>query len=161
MGNLGNVDFNQVSASFGGEREPLPKGEYQLVVEGSEIKMTKAGNGSYAGFTMQVVDGPHQGRKVWLNCNLTNPSEKAEQIGRAELKGLAAACGVTGTLSDTSQLHGRMFRGLVDQETGRDGKVRNRIVKCLTGKGLAPTTPATTTPQLAAQNSFGDDDIPF
>ena len=88
-----------------GNFEPLPAGWYTVVVNGAEIKNTKAGNGQYIAVRYDVTGPTHQGRVVFGNLNIKNPNPKAEEIGRQQLGELMRAIGLS-ALQDTDQLIG-------------------------------------------------------
>lgn len=102
--------------------QPLPAGVYTTLIVDSDVKPTKSG-GTQAIFTLQVVDGPFAGRKVFARLNVRNASAEAERIGQAQLSALCHAAGVL-QLQDTSQLHGKVVRAKVTvrkDETGQYG----------------------------------------
>lgn len=107
--------------------DPLPPGEYQVVITDSEEKENSKKTGSYMQFTFEVVDGDHKGRKLWSRLNLNNPNDQAVGIARGELKAMCQAVGVM-QLKDTAQLHDLPLLVKViakpDKETG---EVRNEI----------------------------------
>jgi len=88
-----------------GNFEPLPAGWYTVVVNGAEIKNTKAGTGQYIAVRYDVTGPTHQGRVVFGNLNIKNPNPKAEEIGRQQLGELMRAIGLN-ALQDTDQLIG-------------------------------------------------------
>lgn len=88
-----------------GNFEPLPAGWYTAVVNGAEIKNTKAGNGQYIAVRYDITGPTHQGRVVFGNLNIKNPNPKAEEIGRQQLGELMRAIGLS-TVQDTDQLIG-------------------------------------------------------
>lgn len=103
QGNLGGTfDANTVAPQE--TFDPIPTGWYKAMVTDSALKNTKAGTGQYLKLEWQVLEGEHQGRKVFDNINLANPNPKASEIGQRQL---SAVCHATGTLqiSDSSQLH--------------------------------------------------------
>jgi hypothetical protein len=85
--------------------EPLPAGWYTAVVNGAEIKNTKAGTGQYIAVRYDITGPTHQGRVVFGNLNIKNPNPKAEEIGRQQLGELMRAIGLA-TVQDTDQLIG-------------------------------------------------------
>jgi hypothetical protein len=85
--------------------DPIPGGEYTATVTRSELKQTKAGTGQYISLGWQVEGPSHQGRIVFDNININNPSEKAEEIGRRQLNELLRAIGMA-RVSDTDELIG-------------------------------------------------------
>lgn len=109
MANLG-IDLRQVDETQSTNFEPVPNGIYSVQVTGSESKQNKAGTGSFLKIEFTVVDRNYNGRKFWHNFNLFNPSEKAQNIGRAELKRCILACGLSDAVRDSSEMHGKMLR---------------------------------------------------
>jgi len=85
--------------------DPIPAGDYHLVVAESELKDTKKGDGQYIWLKMSVVGPTHQGRILFANLNIRNPNPKAEDIGRQQLGSVLRAIGVA-SLTDTDQLIG-------------------------------------------------------
>jgi len=85
--------------------DPIPAGDYHLVVSESELKDTKSGTGQYIWLKMSVVGPTHQGRILFANLNIRNPNPKAEDIGRQQLGSVLRAIGVA-SLTDTDQLIG-------------------------------------------------------
>ena len=117
---------------------PLPKGEYMAMVTDSQMKVTKAGTGEYLALTMQIIEGKHADRKIWENLNLHNPNEVAEQIARANLKAISAACGFE-SLDDTDQLNNIPFILVLDID--RKDPTRNRVMGYKrAGSGAAPSS---------------------
>ncbi len=103
MANLGGTfDANAVEPSA--PREILPPGDYTVQIVESEMADTKAGNGQMLKLTMDIIDGPHTGRKLWDRLNLVNPNAQAVEIAQ---RTLSAICHATGqlTVSDSEQLH--------------------------------------------------------
>jgi len=100
--------------------EVLPKGEYTLKGTEAEEKATSKNDGSYIAGVFEVVKGEHAGRKVWMNFNINNPSDKAEKIGREQIVGWARACGKPNA-QDTDELLERNFQAKLDIEKGTGG----------------------------------------
>jgi hypothetical protein len=85
--------------------EPVPAGWYSVRVNDADLRTTKAGNGQYIAVRYDIVGPSHEGRVVWGNLNIKNPSSKAEEIGRQQLAELMVAVGLK-KVSDTDQLIG-------------------------------------------------------
>ena len=85
--------------------EPLPAGWYTAVVNGADIKVTKAGTGKYISVRYDITGPTHQGRVVFGNLNIKNPNPTAEKIGREQLGEIMRAIGLA-TVQDTDQLIG-------------------------------------------------------
>jgi len=112
-------------APQGPSREPLPRGMYQVIVMGSDLKPTQAGTGHYIELTLQVIDGEHSGRRIWDRLNVSNPNKTAEDIAKRQLQLLCLAAGVT-TLTDTEQLHDIPVLAEIDLD--RKDPSRNRVM---------------------------------
>ena len=84
--------------------EPIPEGQYVVILESSDLKTTKAGDGQYLKCSFQVIDGDYKGRKVVMNMNIENKNDTARNIGRSQLNALCKAANVLNP-SDSCQLH--------------------------------------------------------
>ena len=123
--------------------EPLPSGWYTAIVEDSTIKNTKNGAGQYLELTLQVVEGPAKGRKVWDRLNLWHQSDQTREIAQRTLSALARAAGVL-HLSDSSALHGKLVQAKVQFVAETDRFPAKNEVKGYQGAGAAapPAVPA-------------------
>lgn len=92
---------------------PIPAGWYTVKISEASIRTTRAGTGQYIAIRFDIVGPTHQGRVLFGNLNISNPSEIAERIGHEQLKKITEAIGVT-RLVDTDQLLG----GVVDVKVG-------------------------------------------
>jgi len=144
--------------SFG----PLPAGEYGVRIVDACVKQTNAGNGFYIKLEMETETK----RRVWWNLTLSNPSEKATQIGKEQLDSVRQAVGLV-ALSDTNELIGK----LITVKLSVDGEY-NKVNYCKTYEGQAPaamTPPAPVTPPAwpgaaparPLQSAPAIDEIPF
>lgn len=84
---------------------PLPAGWYSATISQSELKDTKSGTGQYIKLRYDITGPTHQGRVVFGNLNIKNPSPKAEEIGRQQLGDIMRAIGLAKVI-DTDQLIG-------------------------------------------------------
>lgn len=124
--------------------EPLPAGWYTAVVNGAEIKNTKAGTGQYIAVRYDITGPTHQGRVVFGNLNIKNPNPKAEEIGRQQLGELMRAIGLT-TVQDTDQLIGGQLSIKLDVRESEQYGASNDV-KGYKSNGAAP-------PAIAAKTS--------
>lgn len=85
-------DANQVDPLV--VMEPLPAGWYKAVITTSEEKTTKAQTGSYLQLTIEVIEGPMQGRKITDRLNLNNQNATATEIAYRTLSSICHAVGV-------------------------------------------------------------------
>ena len=100
MAYLGSFDANTVEPA---DFSALPAGDYSVLISSSEWKPAKSG-GQYLSLTLQVLEGPHQGRFLWHNLNLNHPTAQAAEIAQRELSAICRAVGRM-TIEDTEQLH--------------------------------------------------------
>lgn len=116
---------------------PLPAGDYTMIISAASIKPTKAGTGEYLEAVMEVVEGPHAGRKHWERFNVSNPNKTAEDIARAALGNLCEALGLS-TITDTDQLCDQMF--VAKMGIDKKDPTRNRIMAYVSA-AQAPAAP--------------------
>ncbi len=95
-------DANQVDPSV--SHEPIPAGWYKAVITTSEEKPTKAQTGSYLQLSLEVIEGPMQGRKLTDRLNLNNPNATASEIAYRTLSAICHAIGVM-TPRSSQDLH--------------------------------------------------------
>lgn len=129
--------------------DPVPAGEYVAAIVESEEKATSAGTGSYIKLKIQILDGPHKGRKLFENLNLNNPSQQAVQIARGTLSAICRAAGVLQP-KDTVELHNIPVLIKVGMRKREDtGELQNRITSWKPKGGGSPASAGgggTTTP---------------
>lgn len=135
-------DVTPDTGATGGSYDPIPEGEYVLKALDAEEKTTSAGTGSYIKAKFEVVKGEYTGRLIWQNFNISNPSEKAQRIGRQQLVAWAAACGKPDA-DDTDKLLEKPFTAVVSVEKGTGGYAdSNRIKAFLFNQEAAPAKAA-------------------
>jgi hypothetical protein len=105
--------------------EVLPPGDYPVVIETASIKQTKAGNGHYVEVTLQVLDGPAKGRKIWDRMNIDNPSQQAVGIAKRQLAALGQSIGIP-EIVDTDQLIGKLTYAVIKVK-GNNNEVRTYV----------------------------------
>jgi hypothetical protein len=117
---MASLSFNTEKVDDRNAFTPVPAGRYLVEVISSEIKKTKNGNGEFIFLILRIVDGPHEGQKIFDRINFINQNKDAENIAQRALKKLCLACGVRGELTDTEQLHFKRFHAhiLVRQDIG-------------------------------------------
>jgi hypothetical protein len=124
--------------------DPLPNGTYSAMISNSDYKATKAGTGHYIELVIDIIDGPHAGRKLWERLNVDNPNKQAEDIARSALNRLLVSCGKPDA-RNTEAIHDIPFK--VDVEIDRKDSTRNRIA------GYWPTSRQTLKPLVANQDA--------
>ena len=92
--------------------EPIPAGRYPMQIIESENKIAKSGNGEYLQITLEVLDGEHKGRRVFVILNLVNTNQTAVEIAYRDLSAICRAVGVR-QVDDSEQLHNKPFTGVV------------------------------------------------
>lgn len=83
----------------------LPDGWYQVVIEESGFKATRAGTGEYLELALRVLDGAYKNRKVWARLNLRHDQEKTRNMAVRELATICQAAHKTHAIRDSSELH--------------------------------------------------------
>lgn len=112
--------FNANEVEPSAPRTPIPAGTYKMVITSSEEKPTKAQTGSYLEMVNEIIEGEHQGRKVFTRLNLNNPNQTAVEIAQRELSSICRATGVM-TPRTSQDLHDKPFLGKVKVDPPRDG----------------------------------------
>jgi len=100
-----NETFNIANLPEGNNYEVMPAGWYSAVIAKAPIETTSAGTGKYIAVRFNITGPTHQGRAVFGNLNIKNPTPKAEEIGRQQLGEIMRAIGLN-EVSDTDQLIG-------------------------------------------------------
>ena len=91
-------DFTGSSTSGSSEQQPASdklrdNGTYIMIAESLEAKQTKKGDGTFIAAKFKVVDGVCDGKTIWGNFNIVNPSPVAERIGKEAMASLTKAVG--------------------------------------------------------------------
>lgn len=129
--------------------EVIPAGKYRVQIVASEIRATKNGEGQYLWMELEILDGEHQGRKLWDRLNLWNNNRQAVDIAQ---RTLSAICHATGQMhvSDTETLH---FKPMITTVRVKPGDAQYSPSNELRGYeavgGGAPAQPATRAPAAA------------
>jgi hypothetical protein len=152
-------DANSVPDSDPGDDfGPIPPGIYDAEIEAIEIKQTNAGTGEYFNFRWRIQGPTHAGRVHFEIVNWSNPSAKAQEIGRKQLAKASKAVNRPRFNHPNELVGGRCRLRLIvrdEKEFGKSNRVAGYIPH---GEGGAvaprPSAPAPTT-------NFGSDDVPF
>jgi len=109
----------------------MPAGDYTLEIVESEYAATKSGNGMVLKTKAQVVGGEFDGRPFYINYNLENQNETAQEIGQRDFAGLRRATGVLAP-EDSEELHFKAFRVKMGIKARKDtGELENVIKQYL------------------------------
>lgn len=109
-----------------GEFQPLPAGWYSATINTAKLEPTKDGTGQKIALRFDITGPTHQGRVVFGNVNIRNKSEKAEEIGRAQLGDIMRSIGLK-QVSDTDQLVGGSLQIKLDVKTDEQYGTRNEV----------------------------------
>ena len=123
------LNFNAEDVEPLGSFEPLPVGEYTVVISASEMKDTKNKEGQYLQLVYDVVgDGEYRGRKVFDRLNLVNKNATAQEIAQRALSSICRAVGVMHP-KDSEELHDKPFTVKVGIRPGNDDYQPTNVVK--------------------------------
>lgn len=92
-----------------GRSEAVPAGWYNVALEKSEKKPTKAGDGAYINCVFGILDGQYKGNKIFHMFNMWNNNPKAVEIAYAQFSALCHAVGHL-MVGDSEELHGRPLK---------------------------------------------------
>lgn len=135
--------------------DPIPAGWYSATIAGAEVKPTKAGTGRYISVRFDITGPTHQGRVMFTNLNIQNPSPKAEEIGLQQLGSVLLAIGIA-KIKDSDQLIGGNLQIKVtvkdDPQYGRPGN-EVKAYRAIAGSMPPAPRPTATQPTQAAAPS--------
>jgi len=83
----------------------IPVGDYAGMIVKSQMKKTKAGDGSYLDLQIRIIDGKYKGRILFDKLNLDNPNPVAVQIANKTMNSICQACEKV-AVEDSEELHG-------------------------------------------------------
>ena len=157
MPNLNGFDANTVepAPSF----DPVPAGQYAAMIVASENKISKNGH-PFLSLELEIIDGPHRGRKLWTNLSLNHPNPTTVLLARAELASICRAIGVLRP-ADSVQLHNLPMLINVRCANRKDtGDLQNRIKSYVSrtasaaaqGQPQGQSSPQSQPPQAPAQS---------
>lgn len=105
---MAELNFDASSVEPLGNFEPIPLGEYMVVISASEIKETKEKKGKYLQFTYDIIEGEYKNRKVFDRLNIVNESETAQEIAQRALSAICRAVGILHP-KNSEELHDKPF----------------------------------------------------
>ena len=140
------LEFNANEVEPTTAPDPIPAGKYLAEIVASEVKATKAGDGSYLQLEFTVIDGPYKGHKVWDRLCINHPNELTQRIAQGNLSAICRAVGVMQP-RDSVELHNLPLVVTVKCKKREDtGDVANEV------KGYAKRESAVGQPQQAPVN---------
>lgn len=153
----------------GGSWKALEPGTYRFMVEGSDYKETKKGNGMRLGLKLTSLESNYPNAKLYEYLTLVHPNPDTVKIARAKLKALALAVGhpAPDHIARSEELHGipmlvkvgrkKAQEGFGDAN-GFDNYVVDYFPMSAASSGSAASPPAYTPDDIPPPS---DDDIPF
>jgi hypothetical protein len=152
---------NPDEANTGGERKPLPVGEYQFLIEESKLGLNKKQKEMLT-LKFKVDKGEHEGKVVFHNFNLEHDNEQVVNIAKAQLHALLILTGLK-EITHPDELVGHTFTAKVgikkrtDPGTGQE-RIDNAVYLAIKKGAEAPTSnaapaPPTTTAPRASKTS--------
>jgi len=119
---MANINFtpDKAEADSMGAYTPLPKGKYEVMIVASELRDTRAGDGSYLSLQYTILSGDQTNRTLYQNYNIKNPNPMAVSLAHKALSALCFACGKGESVPDSEDLHNIPL--MVDVVISRDGK---------------------------------------
>lgn len=133
-----DINEYEAPAEFG----IMPEGEYRLRATEAEDKETSSGGEMIAATFVVIEPAEFKNRKVWMNFNTVNKSEKAQNFGRRMIAGWARAAGKPNAKS-TDELLEKPFWAKLGVEAGSGQyKDKNIITSFLMPEGATSAAPA-------------------
>ena len=132
----------------------IPEGWYTATITKAELGMTKAGTGTKIDMRYDITGPTREGRVIFGNLNIRNPSQEAEEVGRQQLGEIMRAIGLA-KVEDTDQLIGGTLQIMVGKSKPQAGyEVRNEVkgFKAV-GGSAAPAAPAPAAPAATSAPS--------
>lgn len=86
-----NLDLSNAKESTG--FDPIPSGQYFVLVDEATVKSTKAGTGEFIAVKFRVLEGPSEGRFIFESYNIKNPNPQAVEIALGKLRGFMRLAG--------------------------------------------------------------------
>jgi hypothetical protein len=96
--------FNAEEHKDMGDFSPVPADTYAATIIDSEYKANSKKTGHLLKLQIRIDGGPMDGRYLWENLNLDNPSKQTVQIAQETLATICRACGL-GPIEDSEDLH--------------------------------------------------------
>lgn len=133
--------------------DPLPAGWYKAQITNAEFKPTKAGDGLILALICQVIDGPHANRSFFVNLNVRNPNQQAQEIALGHLGAICLSIGVRG-LSNANEIVQLLNKPMdvrlkIDPPQGQY-EAKNAATAFRAAKGTTTGSPAVTQPVAPA-----------
>jgi hypothetical protein len=147
---MAQLSFDATQVQPNTSFEPLPAGEYPVIIKDSEMRFTKDGSGSYLQLTLEVIDGNFKGRLVWDRLNLQNQNPVAQEIAQKQLSAICHAVNVLKP-TDSAELHNIPLLAKVSFRPAKGEYDASNDVKAYKAFGGVNTAPETQSPAQQAE----------
>lgn len=135
------INFDATNIEPSSEYQPLPVGEYAVVITESNMQATKAGTGEYIKLKFEVIEGTFKGRTLFSNLNINNTNQTAVEIAMRDLSAICRAVNRM-QITDTSQLHNQPLTVKVGLEPSNKGDGSfNNVIKAYSAYGKTLAAP--------------------
>lgn len=131
--------------------DPIPAGDYPVIITGSEMKFTKDGQGQYLELSLEVQGGEFSGRKLFDRLNLHNSNRQAVEIAQRQLSQICHAVGVL-QVADSEQLHFKPLVAMVKLRPAREQFDASNEIKGYKAASGAPVQQQFQRPTAPAAN---------
>jgi hypothetical protein len=121
---MAELGYNLDEIDDAPEYSEIPDGTYLSVITESDWVTTKDGEGQYLKLTFQIIQEDQKGRLYWLNLNLKNKNETAVKIAQQQLKQIATAIGIVGTVKDSAQFHNQPLKIVLGRNKKGDQTIK-------------------------------------
>lgn len=101
---MATIQFNATNIDPNPRFDPLPAGDYNVIITESEIKPTRDGAGQYLQLKLEVQGGEFAGRILFDRLNLWNNNRQAQEIAQRTLSQICHAVGQL-QVNDSQELH--------------------------------------------------------
>jgi hypothetical protein len=136
-----NTAFDATGIDPAVAHEVLPAGKYRAQIVESDMRVTRNGMGQFLWLMLDILEGPHQGRKIFDQLNLVNPNPTTVEIAQ---RTLSAICHATGKMqvNDSDELHMIPMTIQVTVKPPKDGYGEKNSIRYLVPDGAAqPAAP--------------------
>lgn len=144
------IAANEAEANTGGDYTPIEEGIYKLLIEKAELGKSKTNN-EVMKMIFKVEEGKYEGRKLFHNFNLENPSAACVKISMGQLHALMILCGLK-IIEAPQDLLGQSFEAKVIVKRREDtGAMQNEVLLTLAKpkQGVPPASDAKAAPATA------------
>ncbi len=117
---MAELNFDARNVDPSNTYDPIPPGNYEVQIVGSEMKPTKAGNGAYLQLELDVMGPEYHGRKIWDRLTLQHPNQQTVAIAERKLSSICHALNKL-MVENSDELHYQPMTAAVSIEAGSAG----------------------------------------